>query len=193
MPKDGAGWRVGETTLALRVGDITHETTDAIMNAANPSLCGGGGVDGGRCDPSGWRPKPSLRVRGLRSPGARAPRSGEGDVDSRRETQGTLRHPHGRSDLQDQSHSAPTLESAYTESLRLAEELGLGSISFPSISTGAYGYPVDQAAPVALGAIVRHLRKGSCLHLVRVVCLSEETFSAFERARNALRDGQRAN
>jgi len=74
------------------------------------------------------------------------------------------------------------LKSAYQESLKVAETLGLRSISFPSISTGAYGYPVADAARVSLQAITEYLRGDTCLELVQIICFTADAFSAFKTA-----------
>jgi len=83
---------------------------------------------------------------------------------------------------QSEEESAPILRSAYLESMKVAEELRVRSISFPSISTGAYGYPVDSAARVALQAIKKHLCTETTLELVQIVCFTADTFITFESA-----------
>ncbi|GAI24281.1 unnamed protein product, partial [marine sediment metagenome] len=82
--------------------------------------------------------------------------------------------------------SAPVLRSAYEESLKLAEGLNLRSVSFPSISTGAYGYPLEAAARVALRAIIDYLREGASLKLVQLVCFAKEAFDAYKEASEKL-------
>jgi len=81
-----------------------------------------------------------------------------------------------------QQEEAELLASAYRESLRLAHEKGLAAVSFPSISTGAYGYPVEQAAPVALGMVRKFLRGETSVRLVRFVLFDDQTLAAYERA-----------
>jgi len=83
---------------------------------------------------------------------------------------------------QSEEESAPILRSAYLESMKVAEELRVRSISLPSISTGAYGYPVDSAARVALQAIKKHLCTETTLELVQIVCFTADTFITFESA-----------
>ncbi len=171
--------RIGGTRLVLRLGDITEEKTDAIVNAANPSLAGGGGVDGTIHRAGGptilAECQAYVHERGPLPPG-RAMWTRGGNLPAR-----TVIHTVGPIYRNDRS-SAPVLASAYTESLRLAEELNLKSVSFPSISTGAYGYPMEKAARVALATILEHLKAGSSLSLVQVVCFSEETFAAYRAA-----------
>ena len=78
--------------------------------------------------------------------------------------------------------SAPVLASAYRESLRIAENLGVTSISFPAISAGVYGYPIDKAALVAIEAITGYLQRGnSSLLLVEMVCFSDASYASFHR------------
>ena len=78
--------------------------------------------------------------------------------------------------------SAPVLASAYRESLRIAENLGVTSISFPAISAGVYGYPIDKAALVAVEAITGYLQRGnSSLLLVEMVCFSDASYASFHR------------
>ena len=78
--------------------------------------------------------------------------------------------------------SAPILASAYRKSLALAEAMGLKSISFPSISTGAYGYPLEKAAMVALQTVFDSVRAGVGLSRIQLVCYSEQAFSAYQEA-----------
>ena len=84
--------------------------------------------------------------------------------------------------------SAPFLKSAYQESLKVAESLRLHSVSFPSISTGAYGYPVEEAARVALQAITEYLRGDTNLELIQIVCFTADAYSAFNAALDDLND-----
>ena len=170
---------VGQTELVICVGDITRQTTDAIVNAANSSLRGGGGVDGAIHRAGG----PSIlkecqdyvRTHGQLPPG-KAMWTRGGNLSARYviHTVGPI--------YQSEEESAPILESAHLESLKLAEELRVRSVSFPSISTGAYGYPLDAAARVALQAIMDCLRTGTALELVQIVCFTADTFTAFESA-----------
>jgi O-acetyl-ADP-ribose deacetylase (regulator of RNase III) len=171
--------RIAETDLILCLGDITTQTTDAIVNAANSALCGGGGVDGAIHRAGG----PSIlkecqdyvRKHGPLPPG-RAMWTSGGSLPARYviHTVGPI--------YKSERESAPILKSAYVESLRLAETLQISSLSFPSISTGAYGYPVAAAARVALRAVVDHLREGSPLKQVQIVCFTTRVFGAFTRA-----------
>jgi len=176
---DWAMRRIGQTKLTMGIGDITKQKTDAIVNAANSSLRGGGGVDGAIHRVGG----PSIKKEcqeyvsehGALPPG-KAMWTHGGNLPARYviHTVGPI--------YKSEEESPPILTSAYQESLRLAERLKISSLSFPSISTGAYGYPLDKAAPVALRAIIDYLREGSRLELVQLVCFAEDTFDAYKEA-----------
>lgn len=167
---------VGRTQLVICVGDITRQTTDAIVNAANSSLRGGGGVDGAIHRAGG----PSILIEcqayvhahGQLLPG-KAMWTRGGNLSARYviHTVGPI--------YQNEEESTPILKSSYQGSLKVAEALRVRSVSFPSISTGAYGYPVDSAARVALQAIMDYLRTGTTLELVQIVCFTAATFAAF--------------
>ena len=176
---DWAMRRIGQTKLTIGIGDITKQKTDAIVNAANSSLRGGGGVDGAIHRVGG----PSIKKEcqeyvsehGALPPG-KAMWTHGGSLPARYviHTVGPI--------YKSEEESAPILTSAYQESLKLAEELNLKSLSFPSISTGAYGYPLEAAAWVALRAIIDYLCKGSRLELVQLVCFAKDTFDAYKEA-----------
>jgi len=171
--------RIGETDLVVLKGDITEQNTDAIVNAANSGLRGGGGVDGAIHRAAGpvidEECRKYVREHGKLPPG-RAMWTHAGNLPAK-----YVIHTVGPV-YRDDAESAPVLESAYRESLLLAERLGVESVSFPSISTGAYGYPLPKAAEVAVRTIAEHLRAGSPLKLVQIVCFTEETFTAFRDA-----------
>lgn len=149
---------IADRRLELVQGDITAQTTDAIVNAANSSLMGGGGVDGAihrRGGPSILQECRFIRANeypnGL--PVGEAVITNGGLLPARHviHTVG----PIWRGGLRDE---AVMLRRAYENCLMLAGEHRLASIAFPSISTGAYGFPEDQAAPIALNTIISHLR-----------------------------------
>ena len=172
--------RVGKTDLVVRLGDITLQDTDAIVNAANSGLRGGGGVDGAihlaaGTDVIDRECQAYIAEYGPLPPGKAMWTTG-GNLPAR-----YVIHTVGpiyRSD----EESEPVLASAYRESLRLADELALTSISFPAISTGVYGYPLDKAAYVALATIADYLRtEDTSLKLVQMVCFTERSYAAFRR------------
>ena len=145
------------TTVSLVQGDITKQGTDAIVNAANPSLMGGGGVDGAihrAGGPAILRECKEIVARQGRLPTGKAVITTGGNLKARYviHTVGPIWH--GGS-----GNEAELLSSAYCECLKLAAQNKLASISFPSISTGAYCYPVAEAAEIAVGTIVSFLRE----------------------------------
>jgi O-acetyl-ADP-ribose deacetylase len=160
--------------------DITKETTDAIVNAANSSLLGGGGVDGAIHRAGG--PAILAECRQIVSKISRLP-AGRAVIT----TGGNLRAKHvihtvGPVYSRGEQGEADTLASCHRESIRLADAHGLTSISFPAISTGAYGYPVDQAAPIAISAAIDVLASTRHVKTCRFVLFDISTVRAFERA-----------
>jgi O-acetyl-ADP-ribose deacetylase (regulator of RNase III) len=140
--------RVGQARLAIIQGDITEQATDAIVNAANSGLMGGGGVDGAIHRAGG--PAILEECKQIVAEHGRLP-TGQAVIT----TGGNLRakyviHTVGPVWRGGNNNEAALLESAYRQSLKLAAAQKLNSISFPSISTGAYGYPLAEAAEIAL-------------------------------------------
>jgi O-acetyl-ADP-ribose deacetylase (regulator of RNase III) len=170
----------GSSRLELSRGDLTRETLDAIVNAANSSLMGGGGVDGAIHRAGG----PAILAECRRIVDAHGPLpAGEavattgGRLPARRviHTVGPVWHGGGGGE-------ADTLARCYRNSLAAAARDGARSVAFPSISTGAYGYPVEKASVVALTAVADTLRAGSPLSRVRFVLFSDADFEAYRRA-----------
>ncbi len=149
--------KVNNTTISLVIGDITHQKTDAIVNAANSSLMGGGGVDGAIHRAGGTaileECKKIVEQQGRLPPG-KAVITTAGNMAAK-----YVIHTVGPIWQGGNNNEPVILSSAYIESLRLAEKHGIESISFPSISTGAYGYPLEEAAKVAVNAIVNFARE----------------------------------
>jgi len=149
--------KVNKTKVSMIQGDITKQATDAIVNAANSSLMGGGGVDGAihrAGGPAILEECKMIVARQGRLPTGKAVITTGGNLKTRYviHTVGPIWH--GGS-----GNEAELLRSAYYECLKLASDNRLGSISFPSISTGAYGYPVDEAAKTAVSTIVSFLKE----------------------------------
>jgi O-acetyl-ADP-ribose deacetylase (regulator of RNase III) len=162
---------VNQTRLAIIQGDITKQTTDAIVNAANPGLMGGGGVDGAIHRAGGPTILEECRqivAKQGRLPTGKAVITTGGNLPAKHviHTVGPIWHGGNKGE-------AALLKSAYRESLKLAAEHKLASISFPSISTGAYGYPVAEAARVAIKAVVSFLTE-------QVTSLKEVVFVLFD-------------
>jgi O-acetyl-ADP-ribose deacetylase (regulator of RNase III) len=164
--------------------DITEETTDAIVNAANSSLLGGGGVDGAIHHVGG--PAILAECRQIvsrigRLPAGKAVITTGGRLESRH-----VIHTVGPIYGGGERGEAETLASCHRESVRLADEHGLASLAFPAISTGAYGYPVTEAAPVALSATLEALASAKHVTKCRFVLFDVSTVRAFQRAAEQL-------
>ncbi|MGH2785937.1 MAG: O-acetyl-ADP-ribose deacetylase [Actinomycetota bacterium] len=164
--------------IVLVKGDITAETADAIVNAANSSLMGGGGVDGAIHRKGGpdileecRRIRATTLPHGL--PPGRAVATTAGKLAAR-----WVIHTVGPVFSKSEDRS-PILASCHVESLRIAEELGATSVAFPAISTGVYGYPLDLAAPVAIRAVNE---ADSQVQEVRFVLFDDAALAAFDRA-----------
>lgn len=169
---------IGKTRLGLIQGDITKQATDAIVNAANSSLMGGGGVDGAIHRAGG-----SAILSECRQIVSRIGRLDAGKAVIT--TGGNLKAKHvihtvGPVWYGGEHGEAELLASAYRESLKLAAERKLKSISFPSVSTGAYRYPVAEAAKVALETVIAFLRDGSTsLQEVFFVLYDSKTYQVY--------------
>jgi len=164
--------------IELVRGDITEQRVDAIVNAANRSLLGGGGVDGAIHRKGGPAILAECReIRRTRYPDGlpvgQAVATTAGDLPAR-----WVIHTVGPVYARSEDRSG-LLASCHTESLRVADELGAHSVAFPAISTGAYGYPVELAAPVAIGAVRGAETR---VELVRFVLFDEASHRAFEDA-----------
>lgn len=167
--------RIGRCDLVLVQGDITTIAADAIVNAANSALLGGGGVDGAIHRAGGSSIMAECRMIGG-CPTGSAVATGAGALPARHVIHAVAPIYRGSPD------DAQSLRSAYETSLKLAESLYAKSISFPSLGTGAYGYPIRQAAPIAIGAAVEHLRSGSVLERITFVLFSEADLAVYEEA-----------
>jgi O-acetyl-ADP-ribose deacetylase (regulator of RNase III) len=179
------GWQTGETPLeevAMRIeleqGDITAQRVDAIVNAANSSLMGGGGVDGAIHRKGGpeiveacKRHRAESYPEGL--PAGRAVATTAGRLPAK-----WVIHTVGPVYSKSEDRSA-LLASCHTEALRVADDIGARTVAFPAISTGVYGYPLDLAAPVAIRA-VREAETG--VEEVRFVLFDHRAYRAFEQA-----------
>ncbi|HOO76714.1 MAG TPA: O-acetyl-ADP-ribose deacetylase [bacterium] len=171
-----------EGTLELIRGDIVRQETAAIVNAANSSLLGGGGVDGAIHRAAGPRLLEACRALPEARPGVRCP-PGEARITPGFDLPAAfVIHTVGPVYRDGTSGEDEILASAYRSSLDLALERGLASVSFPSIGTGAYRYPVPAAARVALGAVLGFLGETEGLELVRFVLFSERDLDAYRQA-----------
>jgi O-acetyl-ADP-ribose deacetylase len=164
--------------ITLVQGDITEQDVDAVVNAANSSLMGGGGVDGAIHRRGG----PAIleeckRIRAERYPNGlptgRAVATTAGDLPAR-----WVIHTVGPVYAKSEDRSG-LLASCHTESLKVADELGARTVAFPAISTGVYGYPVEEAAPVSIRAV---READTRVEEVRFVLFDRATYEAFDRA-----------
>jgi len=167
---------VGSGHIELVRGDITQQDTEAIVNAANTTLLGGGGVDGAIHRAGG----PSIleECRAL---------SGCATGDAKVTGAGNLRaryvvHAVGPVYRDGRHGEAELLASAYRRSVQVAVAKGVRSMAFPSISTGAYGYPVAEAAPIALQTVAAEAIACAELELVRFVLFTDADLAAYQDA-----------
>lgn len=164
--------------IEIAKGDISKQEVDAIVNAANTTLLGGGGVDGAIHRAAGPELLEECRtIGGCPTGEARITKGYKLPAKSVIHTVGPVWNGgnHGEANL---------LKSCYVNSLTLANDHGMRSIAFPSISTGAYGYPIDQAARIAVSTVEECLAEQSSVELVRFVCFSERDLAVYEKVRS---------
>ena len=163
-------------------GDITKLNVDAIVNAANSSLMGGGGVDGAIHRAAGPQLLAEcMKIAAERRPGSPCP-TGDAVITGAYQlpckhvihTVGPVWHGGGQGE-------AETLASCYRNSLMLAAQTGLTSIAFPNISTGVYGYPKDKAAAVAVETVQKTLSEPPAIQQVLFVCFDDENYRLYEK------------
>lgn len=161
--------------IRLTRGDITKCEVDAIVNAANKSLLGGGGVDGAIHRAAGPGLLQECRILGGCETGE-AKITGGHKLPAKYviHTVGPIYHEGSESNKRD-------LRNCYVNSLKLAVEHGVHSIAFPSISTGVYGYPVEKASKIALDTIEEFLADDDTIEAVTIVCFDGMTCEAYEK------------
>lgn len=176
MRERGMEKLIGQTRLVLTQGDITQADTEAIVNAANSRLAGGGGVDGAIHRAGG--PEIMAECRKIGScPTGEAVITTAGRLKAKKviHTVGPI--------YRGRPEDPRQLASAYLNSLDLAAERGLRTVAFPSLSTGAYGYPLDQAAKVALEAVKQGIVKNSDkFDEIRFVLFGQAAYDAYTHA-----------
>ena len=166
--------------------DITKETTDAIVNAANSSLFGGGGVDGAihrAGGPSILAECKTIVAKIGHLPAGKAVITNSGRLPSK-----FIIHTVGPIYRNGKSGEPETLASSHRESILLADDHALQSLSFPAISTGAYGYPVAAAAHIAVSTAAEALAATIHLNTIRFVLFDQATLRAYENAARKLRN-----
>ncbi|SEM39856.1 O-acetyl-ADP-ribose deacetylase [Streptacidiphilus jiangxiensis] len=184
--------------ITLTQGDITRQRVDAIVNAANSSLLGGGGVDGAIHRAGG--PEILAACRALRAghygkglPTGQAVATTAGRLPARWviHTVGPV-HPRPEDGAPELARRTELLASCYRESLRIAAELGARSVALPAVSTGVYGWPMESAARTALGEVLELERKGSlgeALDEARFVLFGADAYGVFEQVLQELSHG----
>ena len=162
--------------IEVILGDITNQAVDAIVNAANCSLLGGGGVDGA----IHWAAGPELlaecrTLHGCETGNAKITKGYRLPAKYVIHTPGAVWYGgrHGEEEL---------LASCYRSCLELAVKYGCETVDFPSISTGVYSFPLDKAAPIAIGTIAAFLEEHPQIRRVRMVCFDLRTKSHYDRA-----------
>ncbi len=162
--------------IEVVLGDLTQQDVDAIVNAANPTLLGGGGVDGAIHRAGGPSILEECRTLGGCEPGD-AKATGGGDLPARYVFHAVGPIWHGGDEGE-----AELLASVHRRAIELAAEHGCRSLAFPAISTGAYGYPVQLAAPVAVAATAEALAAHPSVELARFVFRDDATLAPYRAA-----------
>jgi O-acetyl-ADP-ribose deacetylase (regulator of RNase III) len=168
--------RIKDSLLRLKQGDITKESVDAIVNAANSSLLGGGGVDGAIHRAGGPAILEQCRKLGGCAPGDAKITTG-GRMPARHviHTVGPIWHG-------GDAREPEILASAYRRSLEIASENSCRTVAFPSISTGAYGYPIEKAANTALSTVISYLKDHPEIAEVTFVLFSSRDYDIYSNA-----------
>ncbi len=168
--------RIGGSILELVEGDITLQETEAIVNAANSGLRGGGGVDGAIHRAGGPQiMEDCRRIGGCPTGEARITSGG-------RLKAKYVIHAVGPVYSGGKHKEAALLASAYQSSLALASQHGIKSLAFPSLSTGAYGYPLKEAASIALNTEIEYLKEHPGIDLVRFVLFGQAAYEIYQKA-----------
>jgi O-acetyl-ADP-ribose deacetylase (regulator of RNase III) len=162
--------------IELVLGDITEQKADAIVNAANTSLLGGGGVDGAIHRAAGPRLLDECRSLGGCPTGQAKLTKGY------RLRAKYVIHAVGPIWRGGGNHEDELLRDCYVNSLNLAEQNGVRTIAFPSISTGAYGFPIERAAKLAVSTVREYAERGKKLQRVTFVCFSQFDYDVYKQA-----------
>ena len=167
--------KINKSILSIVEGDITRQDTEAIVNAANKTLLGGGGVDGAIHRAGGPKILEECKKIGGCETGQAVITTG-GNLKAK-----YVIHTVGPV-YRDGLHKEPMLlQSSYLNSLKLASLRGVKSIAFPSISTGAYGYPMEEAAEIALKTSIKYLKEYTDIELIRLVLFGQKAYEVYEK------------
>ena len=162
--------------IEIILGDITRQSVDAIVNAANCSLLGGGGVDGAIHRAAGPELLAECRsLHGCETGKAKITKGYRLPAKYVIHTPGPVWHGGGYGE-------AELLASCYRSCLELASQNGCETVDFPSISTGVYHFPLEKAAEIAIGTIAAYLREHPEIKRGRIVCFDERTKAFYDRA-----------
>jgi O-acetyl-ADP-ribose deacetylase (regulator of RNase III) len=167
---------IHQSTIEIVQGDITQQETTAIGNAANSALAGGGGVDGAIHRAGGPTLLSELKAKYKGCPTGSAVITGGGNLKAK-----YVIHAVGPR-YSGSPRDAELLSGAYRKSLELCSQNKIDSIAFPSISTGIYGYPVEEASRIALKTVIDYLKEHPEVKLVRFVLFDSRTFEAYKEA-----------
>jgi len=167
---------IHQSTLEIAQGDITQQDTEAIGNAANSALAGGGGVDGAIHRAGGPSIMSELRTKYKGCPTGSAVITGGGNLKAK-----YVIHAVGPR-YSGSPRDPELLASAYRKSLELCTQNKITSIAFPSISTGIYGYPVEEASRIALKTVMDNLKDHPEIKLVRFVLFDTRTFDVYKKS-----------
>ena len=167
---------IGKSTLEVVQGDITLQDTEAIGNAANSALAGGGGVDGAIHRAGGPSIMAELKSRYKGCPTGSAVITGGGHLKAK-----YVIHAVGPR-YSGSPRDAGLLADAYRKTLELCSEHNVSSVALPSISTGAYGYPVEEASRIALSTVTDYLEKRQDIKVIRFVLFDSGTYQTYTAA-----------
>lgn len=167
---------VQKSILEVVQGDITHQDTEAIGNAANQALAGGGGVDGAIHRAGGPSLMSELKAKYKGCPTGSAVITGGGNLKAKYVIHAV--GPRYSGSPKDPEH----LSGAYRKSLELCTQNKISSIAFPSISTGIYGYPVEEASRIALKTVMDYLKDHPEIKVVRFVLFDSRTFDVYKKS-----------
>lgn len=175
---------VHQSTLEIAQGDITQQDTEAIANAANSALAGGGGVDGAIHRAGGPSLMTELKSKYKGCPTGSAVITGGGKLKAK-----YVIHAVGPR-YSGSPKDPELLAGAYRKSLELCSQNKIASIAFPSISTGIYGYPVEEASRIALTTVMDYLKGHPEIKLVRFVLFDARTFETYKKSLSEMKNYQ---